>query len=189
MVERLSDKERQTINENWDNIKNQVLTNSFANIESNDLTIKATKDNEMIMLSIKENGKENIKIDASLNSKLMKFKYYLDKKQTEIKELIYHSSSIIYFIDKYKMQHPIFQKKEKDCIEEESVTEDNIDEIFDNPDINEIIDDNFDATISEEHFQKFKKEEVDISDYYDEFSSQEYSKLAKIIEQQLGKKK
>ena len=184
MVERLSDKERQTINENWDNIKNQVLTNSFANIESNDLTIKATKDNEMIMLSIKENGKENIKIDASLNSKLMKFKYYLDKKQTEIKELIYHSSSIIYFIDKYKMQHPIFQKKEKDCIEEESVTEDNIDEIFDNPDINEIIDDNFDATISEEHFQKFKKEEVDISDYYDE-----YSKLAKIIEQQLGKKK
>ena len=189
MVERLSDKERQTINENWDNIKNQVLTNSFANIEANDLTIKATKDNEMIMLSIKENGKENIKIDASLNSKLMKFKYYLDKKQTEIKELIYHSSSIIYFIDKYKMQHPIFQKKEKDCIEEESVTEDNIDEIFDNPDINEIIDDNFDATISEEHFQKFKKEEVDISDYYDEFSSQEYSKLAKIIEQQLGKKK
>ena len=189
MVERLSDEERQTINENWDNIKNQVLKNSFANIETNDLTIKATKDNEMIMLSIKEKGKEIIKIDASINSKIMKFKYYLDKKQTEIEELIYYSSSIIYFIDKYKMQHPIFQKKEKDNIEEESVTLDNIDEIFDNPNINEIIDDNFDASISEEHFKKFKKEEVDISDYYDEFSSQEYSKLAKIIEHQLGKKK
>ena len=34
------------------------------------------------------------------------------------------------------MQHPIFKKQEKDNIEEELVTEDNVDEIFDNPDIN-----------------------------------------------------
>ena len=116
----------------------------------------------------------------------MKFKYYLEKKQTEIEEYIYYSSSIIYFTKKLKMQHPIFKKQEKDNIEEESVTEDNVDEIFDNPDINEIIDDNFDATISEEHFTKYKLDDGEnISDYYDEFSFKEYSKLAEIIEKKL----
>ena len=188
MVDRLSDKERQIIGENWNTIKNQVLEKSYSNIEKGDLTIKARILNGKIRLIIKQKEIRNAIIDASINSRKMKFKYYLEKKQTEIEEYIYYSSSIIYFTKKLKMQHPIFKKQEKDNIEEELVTEDNVDEIFDNPDINEIIDDNFDATISEEHFTKYKLDDGEnISDYYDEFSFKEYSKLAEIIEKKLTK--
>jgi len=188
MVERLFDIERQIIKENWYNIRNQVLENSFANIEIRNYTIKAKIENGEIKLSIKEKEMENVMIMANINSKIIKFKYYIDKKQTTIEELIYNSSSIIYFIDKFQMQHAIFKKREKDKIEEESVTLDNLDEIFDNPDINEIIDDNFDENISEDMFKKYKRYDEDLSNYYDEFSFQKYSKMAKIISQQLSKK-
>ena len=188
MVERLFDKERQIIKENWYNIRNQVLENSFANIEINNYTIKAKIENGEIKLTIKEKEMENIMVLANINSKIIKFKYYIDKKPTTVEELIYNSSSIIYFIEKFKIQHAIFKKREKDNIEEESVTLDNLDEIFDNPDINEIIDDNFDVTISEDLFKNYKRYDEDISDYYDEFSFQKYPKFAKIILQQLSKK-
>ena len=188
MVERLSDEERKIIGENWNTIKNQVLEQSYSNIEIGDLTIKACIINEKIKLIIKKKEKRITTINASINSRKMKFKYYSEKKQAEIEEYIYYSSSIIYFTKKLKMQHPIFQKQTKDNIEEESVTEHNVEEIFDNPEINEIIDDNFDATISEEHFNKYKEEDgINISEYYDEFSFQEYSKLAEIIEKNLTK--
>ena len=175
MVERLSDEERRIIGENWNTIKNQVLEKSYSIIEIGNLTIKASIINGKIKLIIKQKEIRNATINASINSRKMKFKYYLEKKQAEIEEFIYYSSSIIYFTKKFKMQHPIFKKQTKDNIEEESVTEDNAEEIFDNPDINEIIDDNFDAMISKEYFNKYKVDDgVNISDYYDEFSFQEY---------------
>ena len=179
MVERLTDEERKIIIDNWDAIKNLLLEKPYAEIKTDNFEIKAKneKENNRIKLSIIKDDIEIVKIQVSEDAKLINFKLYSDEKEIEKKELIYTSSSILYFIKKYKMQHPIFKKNENDNILDKSVTEDNVDEIFYNPDINEIIDDHFDSYISKDIFKIFKNNK----NYYDDFSLKEYSELLKLI--------
>ena len=183
MVDRLSEEERKIINENWDTLKEEVLKSSRAEITKNGLTIKAEKKNNKISLMLIEKNKKNALIKASINSKIMIFKIQEKGKKVDKNELIYESSSIIYFINHFKMQHPIFKKKEKNEILDKSVTEENVNEIFSNPDIKEIIDDSFESYIIKEDFINFIKDQKEISDYYDKFSLNNYSDLAQIITQ------
>ena len=181
MVERLNDEERKFITDNWGRIKKAISEKPTIEITEKNLTIKAIKAIGKIKLIITNKDKGKTQIYASFNSKLIKFKYQKDKNEIEKDELIYDSSSIQYFIDKYNMQHPIFKKNENGEIINKSFTEETADEIFCDPEINEIIDDRFDFYISKEEFFKFKNEETNMSDYYDKFSYKLYSGLAEII--------
>ena len=190
MVERLSEEERKIINQNWNSIKEKVLMYSSAeiNVEELNLNIKAEKDNDDIILAIEKKDEATILISVSINAKIMTFKYQNEDKKIEKQELIYESSSIIYFVNHFKMQHPIFKKKEENEILNKSVNEENAEEIFDNPEINEIIDDRFESYISKEDFFKFKKAQEEISDYYDQYSLKGYKTIAELITQKTKKK-
>ena len=190
MVERLSEEERNIINQNWNSIKEKVLMYSSAeiNVEKLNLNIKAKKDNDNIIVAIEKKDEATVLINVSINAKIMTFKYKNEDKKIEKQELIYKSSSIIYFVNHFKMQHPIFKKKEENEILNKSVNEENAEEIFDNPDINEIIDDRFESYISKEDFFKFKKAQEEISDYYDQYSLKGYKTIAELITQKTKKK-
>ena len=183
MVERLLEEERQIINENWNKIKRDVIEYSKAEMTIKNLTIKAKKELNRINLVISNKNKSNVFISASINAKIMTFKLQKEEKIIDKKELVYEPSSIIYFINHFEMQNPIFKKKEDDKLVDKSVTEENVGEIFDNPDIKEIIDDSFESYIKKDDFLKFTKESNKICDYYDDFSFKEYSNLAEIITQ------
>ena len=184
MVERLLEEECQIINENWNEIKKNVLEYSKAEIKIKEFTIKAEKELNRINLVIINKNKSNVFISASINAKIMTFKLQKEEKKIDKKELIYEPSSIIYFIKYFEMQHPIFKKNEDNEFIDISVTKENSEEIFDNPYIKEIIDDCLESYIKKDDFLTFKKELKEISDYYDEFSFKEYSNLAQIINQQ-----
>ena len=190
MVERLSEEERNIINQNWNSIKEKVLMYSSAeiNVEKLNLNIKAKKDNDNIIVAIEKKDEATVLINVSINAKIMTFKYKNEDKKIEKQELIYKSSSIIYFVNHFKMQHPIFKKKEENEILNKSVNEENAEEIFDNPEINEIIDDRFESYISKEDFFKFKKAQKEISDYYDQYSLKGYKTIAELITQKTKKK-
>ena len=182
MVERLNDEERKFISNNWEGIKKAILEQPNIKISENDLTIEAEReDNDKIKLTITNKDNGDTQIMASLNSKMIKFKYQEDKNQIEKDELIYESSSIKYFISKYNMEHPIFIKTENGKIINKSFTDEIAEEIFYDPEINEIIDDHFDSNISKKEFIKFKRNQKSLSDYYDEYSVKFYSNIAKII--------
>jgi len=182
MVDRLTDEERKFITNNWEKIKTAISKQPTFEIIEKDLTIKAKKDIDEVKLIITNKDTRKILICASFNSKLMKFKYQENENEIEKDELIYESSLIKYFVDKYKMQHPIFKKTENGEIINKSFTEETAEEIFCDPEINEIIDDRFDFYISKEEFLKFPNEEINMADYYDKFSYKLYSNLAEIIE-------
>ena len=182
MVERLSDKEREIINTNWDTIKTKALENPIANIKIGDCIIKTKKEDEIIKLEINQKEKGTTLIRASEKSKIMTFKTKDEKNNNvEKKELIYEAKTITYFIRNLKMKHPIFKKEENDEILNKSVTNDNVEEVFNDPNINEIIDDRFESYITKNDFLNFKQGQEEISDYYDDFSFQEYSELADVI--------
>ena len=148
MVERLNDEERKFITDNWEKIKKAISEKPTIEITEKNLTIKAIKAIGKIKLIITNKDKGKTQIYASFNSKLIKFKYQKDKNEIEKDELIDDSSSIQYFIDKYNMQRPIFKKNENGEIINKSFTEEIADEIFCNPEKNEIIDNNLDFYIS-----------------------------------------
>jgi len=76
------------------------------------------------------------------------------------------------------MEHPVYTKKENENINNISVDDEKSFEIFQDPNITEIFDDRFQIYINEEKFHSFiKKETENVSDYYDEFSNNEYSKI------------
>ena len=146
---------------------------------------KTEKENETdkVIENVIKAGKEVQKKIKELKDKGIKKKMKEDEKLLEKEELIYRSSSILFFLKYYNMKHPIYKKKEQNKSLNISVNEKNAKDIFDNPEINEIIDDNFENYVSKEEFFKFRENIIEnINDYYDdEFSIQEYSELAKII--------
>ena len=76
------------------------------------------------------------------------------------------------------MEHPVYTKKENENINNISVDDEKSFEIFQDPNITESFDDRFQIYINEEKFHSFiKKETENVSDYYDEFSNNEYSKI------------
>ena len=186
MAERLSDEERKIINDNWDTIKKSVSSQT-TEIEVKDFKIKIDgANNGRIKLTILKDNKLIDAITVSLNAKIIKFKLYSDKneEESEKKELIYKSSSILYFIEKYKMKHPIYKKKENENIRDKSVNKDTIDEIFTNPDVNEIIDDHFESYIPDNIFNDYKNK----IECYDNYSLKEYSQFFELITNKTGKK-
>ena len=186
MAERLSDEERKIINDNWDTIKKSVSSQT-TEIEVKDFKLKIdSANNGRIKLTILKDNKLIDAITVSLNAKIIKFKLYSDKneEESEKKELIYKSSSILYFIEKYKMKHPIYKKKENENIRDKSVNKDTIDEIFTNPDVNEIIDDHFESYIPDNIFNDYKNK----IECYDNYSLKEYSQFFELITNKTGKK-
>ena len=81
MVERLLEEERQIINENWNEIKKNVLEYSKAEITIKEFTIKAEKELNRINLVIINKNKSNVFISASINAKIMTFKLQKEEKK------------------------------------------------------------------------------------------------------------
>ena len=182
MVERLSEEERILIKENWDFIKENALKSILSEINIEQWTINFQKIMDDIQLTITKKGKEGVKICISKKAKVMKFKYRLRKRFDEKDELIYQSDSIMHFVQLYKMEHPIYKIKQDDEYLEKSVTEEKVDEIFENEDITEIIDDRFDKYVSQTEFLQYKNKKIsEFSDFYDYFSKSKYSNLYNII--------
>ena len=195
MVDILSDEERESISKNWESIKECLSKPSPIEIVEKNFIIQANEINDNIGLDITNNSMANMankSIYISRNAKFIKFKIHpenSENNQTEKNELIYQPSSIIYFIKYYKMEHPIFKKKENDKLLDNSVTEENVEEIFNNTEIKEIIDDRFDSYVSLKEFLEYKnKRKIEISDFYDSFTDNEYSNLAEIITNNSQKK-
>ena len=181
MVERLSEEERRLIKENWDFIKQNSLNASLSEINVDKRTFNFQKIMDDIQITIIKK-KKAIKICISENAKIMKFKYRLKKNMVEQDELIYHPNSIMHFVKYYKMEHPIYKIKQNDEYLEKSVTEEKVDEIFENEDITEIIDDRFDKYVSENEFYQCKRKNINsFSDVYDDFSKNIYTNLGNII--------
>ena len=178
MVERLSEEERALIRKHWNSIKEKVLNKSDSEITDRNFTIKIKATYKKILLSIKDGQIRWRAVNIYKNARFIKFKKNLVEKE----ELIYQPSSILFFLQLNKMKHPIYRKKDQEKTLDISVKEENCNEIFNNPDITEIIDIDLDKIYSKEQFFQFQNKIIDEpNDYYDEFSLKEYSQFADII--------
>ena len=191
----LNDEERKIIKENWTNIlKNSNQKTPFI-IDLNTIKISCIIRGDNIQIIMKEINKQNEsdktkesnESNESQRSKSFKIskkarfmKFIVNKESKE--ELIYEPQSIDYFTKYYKMQHPIYKRvKNKNENSEEtlniSVGPSNYRTIFNDSDISEIYDDKFDYYIDKkEYLNYFDKLEIKVSDYYDNFSLNLYSK-------------
>ena len=195
----LTDNERKIIKDNW----NEILKNSNQNIpykfkidtinisciswkEDIQIILKDTCESKQSNESNKSNEcnkpkqfKKSKRLEISKNARIMKFK--INEETNE--ELIYNPESIDYLTKYYKMQHPVYKKiEDKDSKEilDISVGPSNYRTIFDNYNITEIYDDKFNTYINEEeYYNYYDKLEVKVSDYYDNFSVNSYSKKIK----------
>ena len=111
------------------------------------------------------------------NAKIIKFKYQIENTKKERDELIYEPRYINNLTKCFNMEHPVIIKKENKKINNISIDDDKYD-IFQEPNITEIFDYRFQIYINEERLNTFIKEGIiNVSDYYDEFSNNEYSKI------------
>ena len=186
MVERLSEEERESIKKNWSSIKS--CGNETKEIKIDDWTFGAFKMDTNIRLSFNKKGNKKKSIIISENAKLIKFKYQKENKLIEKEELIYQPSSIIHFVKFYQMEHPIYKIQKDKEILDISITEENVKDILNNPNITEIIDDRFCNYISSEEFLKDNNKNVGALDNYDNYSLDIDSNLANVITKKTEKK-
>ena len=150
-------------------------TNESDKIKESDETNKSIK----IKKSDEPNESQRSK-NFEISKKARFIKFIVNEKSK--KELIYEPKSIDYFIKYYKMQHPIY-KSVKNGNENSgetlniSVGPSNYRTIFNDSTITEIYDDKFDGYIKKEEYSNyFDTLEIKVSDYYDSFSLNLYSK-------------
>ena len=171
----LSENERDIIRENWDIIKEKAEELGIYKCTINKLDICAVDRGSKIEISLK---KTPIMFFINKNAKIIKFKYQIENTIKERDELIYEPRYINYLTKCFNMEHPFYAKKENEKIKNISVDDDKSFDIFQDPNITEIFDDRFQIYINEERFNTFIKEGIiNVSDYYDEFSNNEYSKI------------
>ena len=171
----LSESERDIIRENWNTIKENVAKSGSYKCTLKNLDIYAKDRKTKIEISL---TKISIKFLINKNAKIIQFKYQIGNEIKVRDELIYEPKYINYFTKCFNMEHPVYTKKENENINNISVDDEKSFEIFQDPNITEIFDDRFQIYINEEKFHSFiKKETENVSDYYDEFSNNEYSKI------------
>ena len=171
----LSENERDIIRENWDSIKEKVEKSGIYECTIKNLDICAINKGDEIEISL---TKPHIIFFINKNAKIIKFKYQIDNIKKERDELIYEPRYINYFTKCFKMEHPVYTKQENEDINNISVDDDKSFDLFQDPNITEIFDDRFQIYINEEKFNAFiKRGIINVSDYYDEFSNNEYSKI------------
>ena len=173
-MDKLSEKERKYINDNWLSIKSLAEKEGTIKFNESKLNYLAVNYSKYIELTIIK--ETNILIKIFKNAKVITFKYKSDNEIKEKKELISEPLLIIYFTKHYKMDHPVYTKKENNNEKNISVDLKNCDDIFNDPKINEIFDDRLDLLIKKEEFISYKnKIKIDVSDYYDKFSINQFS--------------
>jgi len=171
----LSENERDIIRENWNTIKENAEKSGDYKCTINNLEIYAMDRKTKIEIEILK--KIPIRFFINKNAKIIKFKYQIENKIKVRDELIYAPRYINYLTECFNMEHPVYTKKENENINNISVDNENSFVIFKDPNITEIFDDRFQIYINEERFNSFIKERmVNASDFYDEFSNNEYSK-------------
>ena len=172
----LSENERDIIRENWNTIKENTEKSGSYKCTIKNLEIYAIDRVTRIEIEIFLK-KIPIRFFINKNAKIIKFKYQIENKIKVRDELIYAPRYINYLTEFFNMEHPVYTKKENENINNISVDNENSFDIFKDPNITEIFDDRFQIYINEERFNSFIKERmVNASDYYDEFSNNEYSK-------------
>ena len=175
-MELLSDNERDIICKNWNNIKINTEKNNIYETTFKGLKIYAINREDFIELNIIK--ELNIVINIDKKAKIIKFKYNSENELKERDELIYEPEHINILTKYYRMEHPVYSYKEKDRILNISVDNEKLDLIFKDPKITEIYDDRFELYINEKKFREYKNKILfNASDYYDEFSINEYSKI------------
>ena len=175
-MELLSDNERYIICKNWNNIKINAEKNNIYETTFKGLKIYAINREDFIELNIIK--ELNVVINIDKKAKIIKFKYNSENELKERDELIYEPEYINILTKYYRMEHPVYSYKEKDRILNISVDNEKLDLIFKDPKITEICDDRFELYINEKRFRENKNKILfNASDYYDEFSINEYSKI------------
>ena len=174
-MENISEEERDIIKENWSTIKFNAEKNSIYENTFNELKIKAIDRGEFIELILEKDI--HCRININKRARIIKLKYYIEKKENTREELIYSPKNISFLTKHYNMEHPVYQEKVENETLNISADAEKAELIFNNPNITEIFDDKFDLYINEKNFRTYKnKIEMKCSDYYDEFSKSEYSK-------------
>ena len=179
-LEEISEKDRDIIRDNWGTIKNEVEKSGEYEHTFGDLQIYAINDITSVHVILKR--KINIPIKIDKNAKIITFKYEKNNTKFAKKELIYRPVYINFFTKYFNMEHPVYSKdnsKDKNVDNLNiSVDDENSDIIFEDPNIMEIFDDRLNVYINEEKFKEFyNKKRKKVSDYYDDFSNNEYSKI------------
>ena len=173
-MEKLSGNERDIIRENWSIIKTNAEKNKLYENKFGKLKIKALNQGEYIELILEK--KINLRVNIDKQAKIIKLKYYEKNKLKEREELIYNPKNINYLTNLYNMEHPVFQKKEKDKTLNIYADAEKSELIFRDPNITEIFDDKFELYISKKHFEEYKnKIEIKVSEYYEKPSNNKYS--------------
>ena len=172
---KLSDKEREIICKNWHNIKNHLESNELFEATIENLKFKAQiYGKDRICLIIEKT--KNIFILIRKDAKIIKFKYYSNDELKEKDELIICPSYINKLVKYYKMIHPVYSDKDNDT--NVSVDETKSQSIYNEPGITEIFDDRFSLYISETNFYTYINFlPSKVSENYNEFSINKYSKL------------
>ena len=173
-------------------IKKQLVNQS--KVEINKGEVYSGKKNLSLNRNIYEKRpKPAVCVDISQNAKIIQSKHKSEDQKRDILDdelvLVYQPSLIVYYIDKYKMQHPVYHKKGKDSILSISVKEDNNEEVFMDKNIIEIIDDYFETYISQKEFETFKDNNnpIEPSNYYNNFSWNVYSELTNVVNKKIIK--
>ena len=172
----ISEEERDIIRDNWSTIKTEVENSGEYKNTINNLEIHATNDIASVQVILKKDI--NISININKKAKVINFKYKKDDDYKERKELIYNPMDIKFFTKYFQMEHPVYSKNKGKETLNISVDDDKSNEIFEDPDIKEIFDDRFNIYINIDKFKDFfNKERIKVSDYYDSFSKNKYSKI------------
>ena len=150
------------IKSNWTEIENIIKTiKNYDTIkfQSNGINL-FFKCNEEIIIKI-ELEKDQFKYitDVSRFSRIISF--YTEKNNSPYEEIIFNSSDIMYYINKYEMTHAIYNDEEMN--ENISIKSDDCEKILENTKITKIIDDKLIKEISEVQFDKYQ---LDIFDNY-----------------------
>ena len=177
-MNQLTEEERKIIKDNWNNIINFKEIENEYNYKVDKIELSAVESyNNIILKIVKNDGKKIIKrLKISKSARIIKF--IMDDTKTK-EELIYDPNSILFLTNYFNMHHQKYKKKyDNDKILDISVGPTNYREIFEDPEITEIYDDNFYLSINlNEYNNYYEKFEKKVSDYYSNFSINDYSKI------------
>ena len=110
-----------------------------------------------IYIKFEENEEFEMIKDVSKFSRIISF--YTEKNNNPYEEIIFNSSDIMYYINKYEMTHAIY--KDEDMNENISIKSEDCEKILENTKITKIIDDQLIKEISEVQFNKYQSDSFD----------------------------
>ena len=160
--ENLSDIEKFKIKikPNWkelEKIIKDIKNEETAEYQYNGLKVFIKYKNKIYIKFEAENEEFEMIKGVSKFSRIISF--YTEKNNNPYEEIIFNSSDIMYYINKYEMTHAIY--KDKDMDENISIKSDDCEQILENTKITKIIDDKLIKEISKVQFDKYQLDNYD----------------------------